>query len=280
MVKTIIKETGASSMSYIGRSQSATRVLHPNLNHNILSGHSQGATSALAAFSRDAELSSRIKIAVAFAPASDLSASDSILIKAFKDLKSEAALVEEMGSHEMFPTSSVSSLMSAGCVLVPYLCKKAITKIAGGSLDNLDAAALAVAVAHTPTGTSARNLAHWMQLANSKELRSFTDSDGKGGKVYDYSKATVPLAVFYGTDDAIVPPDAIKALIGKYGSVEQSNQIEGYGHLDFIFGIDRSQRLHFDVIGLLNSKNGFPVPIGHGFYDKASQRDCAAWAAR
>merc|ERR1712216_331511 len=158
----ILKETSASSLNYIG--------------------HSQGATSALAAFGGNPELASKIKLFTALAPAISLDASQSVLVKAFQEFTTESMWVEELASHDVFPHSKASTFIAAACNMLPDACKKVITTIAGGSVENLDEEQLATHVAHTPAGTSARNLAHWIQSLQNSELKSFMHPDGTGGQ--------------------------------------------------------------------------------------------------
>jgi len=222
-------------------------------------GHSQGVTAGLAAFSTNPQLSHRVRIFAALAPALSLADSNSVLIKAFKGFDSEAAWLEELGSHEVFPTSKISKLTAAGCQLLPSICKKVLTIIAGGSPHNIDSKRLPILVAHTPAGTSARNLAHWLQLTETKGLQSFKYPNGTGGEEYDLRNIRTPMAVFYGGNDPISKPDGYEALFSQHPNIEKT-VIDGYGHLDFLWGKDVAHQLHYPLLRILNNRNGLPAP--------------------
>ena len=77
-------------------------------------GHSQGATAGLAAFALKPDLAAKVKLFTAFAPVESLKESKSMLVNSFKDLVTEQQWLDELGSHEVFPLSKMSTFAAAG----------------------------------------------------------------------------------------------------------------------------------------------------------------------
>ena len=68
-------------------------------------------------------------------------------------------------------------LFTAGrCEQVPLLCDGVLDLVTGAS-DNLNLTHLPVQLAHTPAGTSAKNLAHFMQGIRDGHFRRFDYGD-------------------------------------------------------------------------------------------------------
>jgi len=239
-------------VSYISANSSAPRISYI--------GHSQGATAGLAAFATNPEVASKIALFVALAPVTSLMSTQSIAVKAFQQVQKGSLWAELLGSHEVLPYSKIALYISAACGMFSDVCKMVLKKISGGAEDHVLDSELPRYVGQLPAGTSARNMAHWMQLTKSAELRRYKDQHGAGGEAYDLAKCKVPLAVLYGEADKLVPSSTVEATISKCGNVVASHQIPGYTHLDFIW----SQNLgtfNGRIVGLLHEFRSQPTNL-------------------
>jgi len=224
-------------------------------------GYSQGSTAALACFSSLPQVAAKVKILIALAPVTTLTRSKSNLVRAFKGMTREAKWLQEVQSHELAPASELNGLVASGCAMFDDACKRVISKVTGGHAKNLDSEALPIFLAHTPSGTSIRNIAHWIQLATTECFCKFRNASEAVEKPYHLSKSPVPLAVFYGGRDKLMPPGATEELvIAQYTHVLFKKKVVHYGHLDFVFGSDVDINIHHDVLTLLNAKNGLLPP--------------------
>lgn len=241
MINFILQKTGQSQLNYVG--------------------HSQGATVGLAAFSKDPNLASKIKHFAAMAPVvSGLQGSSSLVVDSFKDIQSEEGWTNELKSHEVFPLSKINTLMAGGCTLAADVCKKILSKVAGGQENNFDTTSLTSHLAHMPSGTSAKNIAHWMQMTQSGQLESFKEKDGSGGQPYPIQQLQIPLAVYYGGDDALVPSSSIENFLGGYANKVDQRKIDKFGHMDFIWGLNANTEVNYHLATSMAARNGLQPP--------------------
>ena len=241
MVDYVLKETKQTQINYVG--------------------HSQGATVGLAAAAQNPALAGQIKHFAALAPVfTGLQGSSSLLIESFKDITTEKGWLDELKSHEVFPLSKINTLVAGGCTLAADVCKKILTKVAGGLESNVDSVSLSAHLAHMPSGTSAKNVAHWMQMTQASQLEGFKNADGTGGAPYQLAHLQVPLAVYYGGDDALVPAASVEAFLATYGPKVATRKVDKFGHMDFIWGLNANAEVNYHVATAMAAPNGLAPP--------------------
>lgn len=202
-IRTVLKETGKTALSYVG--------------------HAQGASQFLVA-AQDSHVGQWVQDSVDFfvalSPDAYLGHTNSYALKSLSEF---ATFIKT------FPSGSQSALASDTVLdaehdlcIVPGgdLCKLAMAAVFGsGGLDS--AASISAYLKHFPAGTSAKDMIHFSQLVKSQQFQRF-DYGTAGNQArygsqnppaYDLSKLAVPTALFFGQSDAwVTPKDAHRLL--------------------------------------------------------------------
>lgn len=240
-VEYILAETGAATLSYVG--------------------HSQGTTTAFAAFSENAELSSRINFYGALAPVAYVHHQSSIVLSLLADLDVDK-LFQLLGVHEFLPNSEILKLLDpAICGLLPTGCDVIMFLLCGPS-NNLNASRLDVYVSETPAGTSAQDMSHWAQGVRSEVYQHYDwgcglfscENEKKYGQKtppgYALGNVTVPTALYFGDKDALADPQDVQQLIDDLpkSTLISATQWKGAAHLDFTWGKDANVNVYKPLI--------------------------------
>lgn len=64
----------------------------------------------------------------------------------------------------------------------------------------------------------------------------------------------VPIALFYGSDDWLVVPEDINRLIQLLPNIVTKRNIDGWTHLDFIFGLGAAGDLYEEIVNLIQKR--------------------------
>jgi lysosomal acid lipase/cholesteryl ester hydrolase len=115
---------------------------------------------------------------------------------------------------------------------------------------------------HFPHGTSARSLNHLGQLIKTGEFREYDYKKKKNIEKYgapkppfvpleDISKSKVPVAIFAGMNDTVVPVEGMRTLMEIFVQQVDKSPLVGYteipdvDHMSFLLGKDLS---YFDKV--------------------------------
>ena len=60
----------------------------------------------------------------------------------------------------------------------------------------------------------------------------------------------VPVGLFHGTNDWLADPEDFDNLVPKLSNIIFNKQLDGYNHLDFIWGVDAYKDIYADIIQL------------------------------
>lgn len=228
-------------------------------------GHSQGTMIAFIEFSRNIELSKKIKTFVALAPVAEVGH-----IKGLLKVLSYAApetefLFKVLGIRDFIPNGwlfQVAADLLCDHKLLDYLCELPMLLIAGWDISNLNRTRTSVYITHTPAGTSVKNVVHFVQLIQSKTFRRY--DYGKCGNIKHYNQPTppnynitelsVPTAFFTATNDWLADPQDIdQYLLPRLNhTLIYSKSIEAWNHLDFVWGVDANKVVYNDIVMILN----------------------------
>lgn len=242
MVNFILKKTGQPSLYY--------------------AGHSQGSLIAFAELSRNQDLGQKIKAVFALGPVAFLGHMESPL----KYLSDYIPELEEFfkifGVRDFLPSNDILKWM-ATYVCEPtdlrVFCSSVIFLICGFDVPQLNMTRLPIYIAHTPAGTSVKNMAHFAQMYNSKKFQMFDYGSPDKNKQhygtdtppqYNTSTINVPLALYWGGNDWLADPDDVKILMQKLPkkSLWYNKYIKVWEHLDFIWGLDAAPLVYDDVV--------------------------------
>ncbi|WP_395239503.1 hypothetical protein, partial [Salmonella sp. s54412] len=101
-----------------------------------------------------------------------------------------------------------------------------------------------VYLAHTPAGTSVKDVAHFAQMYKSKTFQMYDygwrykNQKHYGMNTpprYDVSKIKVPIALFSADQDWLATPKDVSLLVRKLRTVVFRKKIKKWDHLDFIW---------------------------------------------
>ncbi|PSN49939.1 Lipase 1 [Blattella germanica] len=125
---------------------------------------------------------------------------------------------------------------------------------------------LTVMLTHTPAGCSTRQVTHFAQAAVSGEFKQFDFGTSKNIDVYgqetppmyDFSKVTTPVTLFYSDNDILAPMDNVVKLSKILGNVvgEYRVPFKSFNHIDFMWGKNADTLLYSKVLRILDSRGG------------------------
>jgi len=243
MATFVLNTTGAKTMSYFG--------------------HSQGTLIAFIEFSRNKDLAAKINVYGALAPVARITHIEG-LVKALNLIEPQIVnLFKIFGIRDFAPSNWIMKELAAlVCPLDQALvCRDIIFLLCGWDLSNLDEARVPIYIAHTPAGTSVRNMIHWAQLLRSKQLQKYDYGTPEENRkhyntttppVYNITGLRVPTGLFAGGNDFLADPRDVAWLEGQLDPkiIVQNVFYDDYNHLDFVWGNDAYQRIYKYVIEL------------------------------
>lgn len=119
---------------------------------------------------------------------------------------------------------------------------------------------LPVYTAHTPSGTSLQNLIHFCQLIKSKKMQKYDHKSAninnylsESPPVYDLSEVHVPVLLFHASDDNLSDPEDVKWASSQLPNVVEEHLLDGWDHLDFIWGTRAPAYLYAEILAFIVS---------------------------
>ncbi|NXP29904.1 LIPN Lipase, partial [Scytalopus superciliaris] len=221
-------------------------------------GHSEGTTTGFIAFSTYPELAQRVKVFFALGPITTCPHATSILIKITSLPEPLLRLVFgcKGAAHQIeFLKGPVTQL----CTSLDKFCAHVLCYIAGGSIKNLNTSRIDTYVGHSPAGTSVQNIIHWQQLAHTDQFRAYDYGSKENMKkynqtvppVYKIEEITIPIAVWSGGEDTFADPKDTARLLPRITNLVYHEHFPTWGHLDFIWGLDATEKMYTKIIELL-----------------------------
>ncbi|TPP39705.1 Gastric triacylglycerol lipase [Fasciola gigantica] len=236
----VLNQTGVEKLGYIG--------------------HSQGCQIALAQFSQNPELQSRISVFIAMAPASFLGHVKSPVRIIAHYARTLENVLDLFGHGEFLPSSTLIRFLGdlvCRYSRIPSVCRNVIFLFTGFDKQNINMTRLPVYLAHTPAGTSVRNAVHYCQAMVSDRFQQFDygkaiNKEKYGQETppeYDLSKFTVRTVLYHGGNDWLAVPEDIKKLANHIGkAVINRYLLPTYNHLDFVWGMDAADLVYPTVL--------------------------------
>jgi len=216
-------------------------------------GHSQGSMIMLGAMSEDPEMQWKVRVNFAFGPITRMKAVKSAVKGIASWSKGLQYVFRFFGIQEFYPSADWSGMIiGALCKWVPTLCKFAISIIGGKEDKFLDQKRIPIYIAHTPAGTSSKNVIHYTQIINSEKFQKY--DYGKIGNMEKYNQATppeygltkihTPSVVFAGSHDAMAPRADVAWVASQLAGVLQMFDVKDYSHMDFVWGTNSGPMLY------------------------------------
>ncbi|XP_067671238.1 lysosomal acid lipase/cholesteryl ester hydrolase-like [Haliotis asinina] len=213
-------------------------------------GHSQGTLIGFAGFSQNKTLGQLVKTFIALAPVATVGHIKSpirLLAPFSKELKRAFAL---FGHGELLPSKNTTKwLARTVCEDASVLCENLFFILNGFDYHSLNSSRVPVYMAHTPAGTSTRNIIHFGQGVNSDKFLMF-DFGSATANVAHYGQPTppnyhpdemdVPVVLFSGGNDFLADPEDVTWIRSKLKNIVGDHVIPHWEHLDFILAMDAS----------------------------------------
>ncbi|KFP92064.1 Lysosomal acid lipase/cholesteryl ester hydrolase, partial [Apaloderma vittatum] len=221
-------------------------------------GHSEGSTSGFIAFSTYPELAKRVKMFCALGPVATCSYATSPLVKIAK--LPEPLIRFTLGCKGAFhQIGFLKGPVTQLCSTLDKFCGHVLNYIAGGSIKNLNTSRIDTYVGHSPAGTSVQNIIHWRQLSYSGLFQAYDYGTKENMKKYNQStplvykieKISTPIAVWSGGVDTFADPKDMAKLLPRITNLIYHDHFPSWGHLDFIWGLDATEKMYLKIIELI-----------------------------
>ncbi|NXM84604.1 LICH hydrolase, partial [Oenanthe oenanthe] len=226
--------------------------------HIYYIGHSEGSTAGFIAFYTHPELAKQVKVFFALGPVTTCSHATSPLVKLIK--LPEPLLRVLLGckgaAHQIgFLKGPVTQL----CTSLDKFCAHVLCYIAGGSVKNINTSRVDMYVGHSPAGTSVQNMFHWRQLAFTEQFQAYDYGSKENMKkynqtappVYKIEEIKIPTAVWSGGQDTFADPKDMARLLPRITNLIYHENVPAWGHLDFIWGLDATEKMYVKIIELM-----------------------------
>jgi len=183
------------------------------------------------------------------------------LFSILADLRT-AQVLHLFGMRQFLPNGSVlNKIAPALCKPLSHVCNDAIFLFCGRTR-HINVTRLPVYLAHTPAGTSVKNMEHWAQLVRINRFGMYDYGSAKANMdkyntssppVYKLSDVSVKTALFTGSHDILADPKDVEQLVNGLptASVVYHKNIEDYAHLDFSWAEDAHSIVYPDVVNLV-----------------------------
>lgn len=243
----------------------ATVQLILNVTHDtnlVYIGFSQGSQCAFAQLSRDQSLTKKIRLFVALAPVAYLGHIRSPLRYLAPFGQNLQFLFTIFGTKDFLPSNWVFRWLArnvCGHEIPDILCENILFLFGGYDYKYMNMSRIPVYVAHSPAGTSVRNIIHYAQSIQSGAFQMFNFGAEENKKRYNQttppqyfpSNIQVPVALFSASGDWLAVPTDIQMLISELQNVVLHKQISEWEHLDFTWAINAPTACYNDVIDLI-----------------------------
>ncbi|XP_015722333.1 lysosomal acid lipase/cholesteryl ester hydrolase-like [Coturnix japonica] len=221
-------------------------------------GHSEGTASGFIAFSTYPELAKRVKVFFALGPVTTCTYAIGPLMKLAKLPAAMLRLIFgwKGALHQIgFMQGPVTQM----CANSDKFCGKVLCYIAGGDIENLNTSRIDVYVGHSPAGTSAQNIIHWHQVFYADRFQAYDYGSKENMKkynqttppAYEIEKISTPIAVWSGGQDKFADFRDMAKLLSRINNLCYHKHFPDWGHLDFIWGHDATEKMYMKIIELL-----------------------------
>uniref|UniRef100_A0AC35UGS0 Lipase n=1 Tax=Rhabditophanes sp. KR3021 TaxID=114890 RepID=A0AC35UGS0_9BILA len=230
-------------------------------------GHSQGTLAMFSRLAVDQSFGKKIDSFFALAPVATLKHMEGLLsflasifspsVKAFESI---------FGSKEFFPRNELMTSFEdiiCGTQEGSELCENLMFLISGFGSNQLNETKIPVYTSHVPSGTSVRNMDHYVQAKQSGLLQKFdfgSDNFNHYGQstppIYDISLVNVPTYIYYGDDDWLADKmdieDYILPNIPKQ-YLKEVVELASFNHLDFVIGLNAPSKIYIPMIKTIDA---------------------------
>ncbi|NXI68910.1 LIPM Lipase, partial [Anseranas semipalmata] len=221
-------------------------------------GHSEGSTAGFVAFSTYPELAQRVKVFFALGPVATITYATSPFVTIARLPQPLIRLF--LGCKGVLRQNKLlQGPATRLCASLGKVCAAIFTCIAGGSIQNLNTSRTDAFVAHYPAGTSVQNVIHWHQIAQTGRFQAYDYGSKENMKKYNQSTPpaykiegiSTPIAVWSAGQDKFADPKDTAKLLARITNLYYHEHFPEWGHLDFVWGLDATERMYRKIIELM-----------------------------
>lgn len=247
IVNYVLNVTGMASLGYIG--------------------HSQGTMMGFAEFSVNKELASKVNVFIGLGPVATVKYIYSPIKYLAPIAKDTELICEFIGGcgFDFLPSDELMRFLAVflcGPGVKDIICTNIVFLLCGYDYAQLNRTRLPVYIAHTPAGTSAKNIIHYGQMVNSGKFQRFNyyiekDNFARYNQseppVFNVSNVNVPTVLYYGSNDWLADPKDVHLLMERLPKTTliASFEIPKWEHLDFLWGLDAARLVYKPAISYL-----------------------------
>ncbi|XP_042644869.1 lysosomal acid lipase/cholesteryl ester hydrolase [Tyto alba] len=221
-------------------------------------GHSEGSTAGFIAFSTYPELARRVKVFFALGPVATITYATSPLVTLTHLPQSLIRLL--LGCKGALQQNELLKRpLTQICRSMEKVCGNIMCYIAGTRIQNLNMSRIDTYIGHYPAGISVQNFIHWHQLTRADRFQAYDYGSKENMKKYNQStppaykieKIGIPIAVWSGGRDKFADPKDMAKLLPRIANLIYLEHFPAWGHLDFIWGLDATEKMYWKIIELI-----------------------------
>ncbi|NXW26954.1 LIPM Lipase, partial [Phaetusa simplex] len=221
-------------------------------------GHSEGSAAGFIAFSTYPELAQRVKVFFAVAPVTTITHATSPLVT-FARLPESLIRLLLGCKGTLHQNGLLKGPLTWFCRYLGKVCASIFCFISGDRMQSLNTSRIDTYVGHTPAGISVQNVIHWHQLTRSGQFQAYDYGAKENMKKYNQSappaykieKINIPIAVWSGGLDKFADPKDMAKLLPRISNLIYHAHFPAWGHLDFIWGLDATERMYQKIVELI-----------------------------
>ncbi|KFV13967.1 Lysosomal acid lipase/cholesteryl ester hydrolase, partial [Tauraco erythrolophus] len=220
--------------------------------------HSEASAAGFIAFSTHPELAQRVKLFFALGPVATVTHATSLLVTLTRLPQPVIRLV--LGCKGILRQNELLKRpLTWICRSLGKICGSILCYIAGDRIQNLNVSRIDTYVGHYPAGMSVQNVIHWHQLTRADQFQAYDYGSKENMKKYNQSmppaykieKINIPIAVWSGGRDKFADPKDMAKLLPRITNLIYHEHFPAWGHLDFIWGLDATEKMYRKIIELL-----------------------------
>ena len=231
-------------------------------------GYSMGTTQYLILLSEKPEYNAKIKAGFLLAPTAYGGHATNPMTVASPYAEAIVDFISKFGIYEFMPNFLETKTWLANTIcnsshIQRTICGYFYATIIGMEPKNVDTNMAPIYLSHMPAGTNLKTMLQMGQMfRNGDNFYQFDYGPDKNMKIYgstkpkeyNMSKVIAPTALIGGDSDGFCSPEDVEILANNLPNVLYNHQVqvEQFGHLDFIFGMDAKYFVYDKVIHSMN----------------------------
>ncbi|NXK27251.1 LICH hydrolase, partial [Arenaria interpres] len=221
-------------------------------------GNSEAAAAGFIALYTYPELARRVKVFFALGPVTTITHATSPLVT-FARLP-KLLIRSLLGCKGVLQQNKMlKGPVTWFCRSLGKVCASIFSFISGDRIRSLNTSRIDTYVGHFPAGASVQNVIHWHQIARAGRFQAYDYGSKENMKKYNQSappaypieKISTPVAVWSGGRDKFADPKDMAKLLPRISNLIYHEHFPSWGHLDFIWGLDATERMYWKIIELM-----------------------------